>query len=371
MNRKLVSLLLAAVLMASSTACSMFSTTYTSQKEFRGSGALTLDEDLLVVQNYAELRRTVFNMVNTHETEVRMLFSGYTGNVMSDIASVCNAVNTESAYGAYCVDYVTYDLTQIVSYYEATINISYRLSAEESADMEKANNLAEFGELFAQALTQEQEKLVVKVNNGTSDEKAVKNFLYQTLRNHPMAISYVPGLKLELFSGNSSQKIYQVDVTYHTELDNQKRLKEMQQAVSQLVQTANKEGGAQTVLDLANSLYAHIPQYGEGSTAYDALVTAIADSEGIASAFKALCDRLNVPCLVVSGLLSKQPHYWNIVQLGSDYYHVDVSLMDTMGLRALFMNDAEKQVDCWWNQADYPDCEGERVALGADGADAP
>ena len=97
MNRKFIAAGLACILLLGCTGCSLFSTTYTSQKEFRGNGALTLDEDLLVVQNYAELRRTVFNMVNTHEEEIRMLFSGYTGNVVSDLASVCSAVNTESA----------------------------------------------------------------------------------------------------------------------------------------------------------------------------------------------------------------------------------------------------------------------------------
>ena len=363
MNRKLIAALLACILLLGCTGCSLFSTTYTSQKEFRGNGALTLDEDLLVVQNYAELRRTVFNMVNTHEEEIRMLFSGYTGNVVSDLASVCSAVNTESAYGAYCVDYVTYDLTQIVSYYEATINIAYRLGPEESQDMENANNLQEFGELLSAALKEEQEQLVVKVNNGSGDDKAVNAFMRQTLRNHPMAISYVPGMQLVIYSGSSSQKIYQVNMIYDEELPNQKRLKDMQQSVNQLIQGVSSSENAETVRELAHKLYDHIPEYGEGNTAYDALVTAVADSEGIATGFKALCDAVHVPCIVVSGLINKQPHFWNIVQLGKDYYHVDVSLMDQLGERALFMNDLEKQVDCWWNQADYPDCEGAPILL--------
>ena len=63
--------------------------------------------------------------------------------------------------------------------------------------------------------------------------------------------------------------------------------------------------------------------------------------------------------MVVSGRMGKNEHYWNIVKVDNDYYHVDVSVMEESGAKnALFLRDADKQVDCWWDQSEYPDCDG-------------
>ena len=50
-----------------------------------------------------------------------------------------------------------------------------------------------------------------------------------------------------------------------------------------------------------------------------------ADSEGMALAYKALCDTIGIECTVVEGRLDRTEHYWNIVTLEGDSYHVDTS----------------------------------------------
>ena len=50
--------------------------------------------------------------------------------------------------------------------------------------------------------------------------------------------------------------------------------------------------------------------------------------EGYARAFKVLCDRAEVPCLLVSGF-AKEPHMWNMVQMeNGNWYLVDVTWND-------------------------------------------
>ena len=96
-----------------------------------------------------------------------------------------------------------------------------------------------------------------------------------------------------------------------------------------------------------------------GNTAYDALIDCSSNSEGIAVAFKALCDQLEVESQVISGQMDKNPHFWNIVFVDDNWYHVDVSdLLEKGGSDSLFLNDSEKSSSCWWNLSDHPACEG-------------
>ena len=361
MKRKLVSLMLAVAICVNLCGCiCLFSDSYHYETEFSGGAPLQFDPEVEVVQNYAELRRVVFAMVNSHEESVELMFSGYAGNAMSDIASVCNAVKTESAYGAYCVNYVAYDLTQIVSTYRATITISYLYSNEELEGLATVSNHESFTALMLQALEQEESKLVVKINNGTSDVAQVESLIQDSMRNNPLSISYYPKATVKIYSGNSSQKVYEVNVTYDDTIDNESRLTETHSAVQKLLYPIGRENLGRTIVGAATALsnLCVISDFG-GDTAYDALCLAQANSEGVACAFKAICDVLEIECLVVVGKMGKNEHYWNIVKVDSDYYHVDVSMLEKLGgERALFLRDADKQVDCWWNQAEYPDCEG-------------
>lgn len=57
--------------------------------------------------------------------------------------------------------------------------------------------------------------------------------------------------------------------------------------------------------------------------AYGALVCGTAVCEGIACAFKLLCDRVDLPSIVVIGKAGGERHAWNMVRVNRKFYHVD------------------------------------------------
>ncbi len=57
--------------------------------------------------------------------------------------------------------------------------------------------------------------------------------------------------------------------------------------------------------------------------AYGALVERSAVCEGIACAFKLLCDQVGLPCIVVLGHARTSRHAWNMVRVHGKFYHVD------------------------------------------------
>lgn len=64
------------------------------------------------------------------------------------------------------------------------------------------------------------------------------------------------------------------------------------------------------------------------NTAYGALVKGTALCDGYSYAFKALCDAAGIKCHVVYGVSNSQPHAWNLVKPGEDYYYTDVTWND-------------------------------------------
>ena len=99
--------------------------------------------------------------------------------------------------------------------------------------------------------------------------------------------------------------------------------------------------------------------------------------EGFAKAFKYLCDSVGVPCMEVSGEANGGgkigPHSWNIVRIGSRYYHVDVTFdnHDTAFERADFCSRASFLVSTQMilrnhtpdREFTLPNCPGEDSGL--------
>ena len=362
MRGKIISILTLLFLLSIMTGCSaLYSNSYRSEQDFQGNEKIDLDADVQVVQNYSELRRLVFGMVNNHTETKELVFSGYTGNAVSDIASVCNAVKNESSFGAYCVDYISYDLRQIVSTYEAVIVISYLYSSDELQILQTTSNLESFGELLVQALEAGETKLVVRVNNGVAETDAVNELMVHTARNNPLKISYIPKFSVRIFDGNTSQKIYDVSIQYDDTIDNASRLLQMNSVVSSLLNNIHGETEEKRIAEAALLLNEHCTLAEDGdTTAFQALTKGTVDSQGVACAFKAICDRMGVECLVVNGRMDKLSHFWNIIKIEDSYYHMDITFLDSAGgSGSLFMKDSEKQTNCWWDLSEYPECDGE------------
>lgn len=379
MKKRLAMLLLILQLAYLLTGCSsLFEESYSTESDFKGSQEIALDDNTEVVKSYSALRRLIFNMVNNHVETADLLISGYSGDVASDIASICGSVNIDSAYGAYCVEYVSYDLTQIVSYYEATINISYKYTADEVAGILTVSNDEAFAEMIADELAKGSDYIVVKVNNGMEDRQEIQEMIQQACRNHPMSISYVPNVAVKVFSGNTSQKIYEISVESNEyEGNNNARLNVLNAALVTAKNNVPPAGDAWMAVNAARYLSGNCEVTSNGgNTAYAALVEHSADSEGIAVAFKAICDKLEINCQVIEGQTDKIPHFWNIVEIDDAYYHMDVSeLLEKGGEATLFLSDSEKLSSCWWDVADYPTCEGDLtyaavVEPGAENGDA-
>lgn len=120
--------------------------------------------------------------------------------------------------------------------------------------------------------------------------------------------------------------------------------------------------------DYKNYLKRNIPA--EDYTAYGVLVKGTGVCEGYAYAMKKLLNKVGIKCEVIVGDatgISSGPHAWNIVKLGSKYYHLDATFDDPIFnggkeqvLRHNYFNldDKEMLKDHNWKHTKYPECNG-------------
>ncbi len=63
-------------------------------------------------------------------------------------------------------------------------------------------------------------------------------------------------------------------------------------------------------------------------TAYGALVEGLAVCEGYARAMQWLCKQYSIPCTLVCGEAGGVGHMWNMIYIGNEWYHLDVTWDD-------------------------------------------
>ncbi len=128
-------------------------------------------------------------------------------------------------------------------------------------------------------------------------------------------------------------------------------IKEYEDAISVIVTEANKLSTVIEKIEYVNDYIGKNTTYGFGVksengrnvdtpkadyiyTSYGALVNKESVCEGYAKSFKAVMDRLGIPCVCVQGYAdsdngNKQPHMWNYVQVEGMWYAVDVTYNST------------------------------------------
>lgn len=96
-------------------------------------------------------------------------------------------------------------------------------------------------------------------------------------------------------------------------------------------------------------------------TAYEALVEGTAVCQGYALLAYRMLKDAGIDVRIVEGTVSSGSHVWNMVRLGSEWYHLDVTWDDPVPDRAgvasqgyFLKSDSQMRVDHKWDETAYP-----------------
>ena len=365
MRKRLASLALVAAAVLMLSGCAAFNKDYVSVKDYVPSQQEPSTSDGKInVRNYSALRQALLTLAYAGETEGSIVFdAAYDGDVTEDMASACWAVRTQDALCAYCVENIAYELNRIVTISEASVYISY---SERSVSPEEIKHLAfssEAEDEIQQALESGERRIALLVGRSGYTADDMSSAAIKTYRANPTIVPKEPRITVNIYSGNGSQRLYEMNFNYGMTQE------ELEEHREQLQNLSLFEDEAIDTLSEADRAYMACMYLMENCTltdssslnnAYAALVDREADSEGVAFAYVELCRQLGLECQIVYGQRDWQEHCWNIVKVDDSYYHVDTARAMEGDLRGAFLLSDERAWGSYrWDVAAYPRCTGE------------
>ena len=172
MPRKFLALLLVLLICLSMCGCGrMYEREYVSVTDYVPSVQDSENKDgRVTAKNFNALKQAIHRIILAGDKDGKILLdSTYDGDIVEDVASACWELRTEDALCAYCVDNIAYDISKIVSYYEATFYISYSQAKTENVINLQYVTSAERAILNAIEIGQNKLVLLINRSNYTAD----------------------------------------------------------------------------------------------------------------------------------------------------------------------------------------------------------
>lgn len=304
------------------------------------------------VETYQELYSAILSLVSAGEEHAVLNLYNYTAqDLETDLTRACLEVVQEDPLGAYMVDYIKHDYSLIVSYYEVNIDVTYRHTTEELDAIVSVTGSSAIRRELRKTLTNFSSEAVLRVSYFAEDEDYILDLVRQAYYNTPAAALGMPEVTVSLYPSSGTNRIVEIGLTYPGPQESLRRSsKELKDVVQAIVLQTDS---AQSLFDIAAASLTIEENTGR-STAYDALINGIADSEGSALAYQLLCDQTSVESVIVQGTLNGVPHFWNIItEDGTQCRHVDLSA----GLFSLTDAELMEAGSYEWSRTEYPTCD--------------
>lgn len=361
--QKRLCLLLAALALCLTACGSVFDREYVSVTDYELPVQEQREEaEGVPVQNEAELRRYLTELLNADATEGRIVFdSAYEGDLSADLANACWKVRTQDAFFAYCVATISYDVSKLVNHSEARIVIRYTEADRNRDSIVRLQLTTGLEEELLGALERGDNRLVVLIGRSSLSAEDVSSLASQVYRASPRLQPKEPRVVVNMLSGTGLQRLYEINFSYGMSQEDLAERRALVQACSPFdgEMRAAREP-ALRALQACEYLMEHC-RYSENAAGdiYAALVQGETNSEGLALAYVELCRQLDLPCQIVYGQRDWHNRCWNIVQIGGDYYHVDAAACILSGLESGFLQRDESMWTYYrWDISSYPPCNG-------------
>jgi len=354
LNKRVVPLLLSLALL---TGCaSMLNREYIFVEPHHQFSDTGTDPSILRAETYQGLVNAILYLVSQGLEEGVVRLYNYTRDVESDLAGACLEVAKEDPLGAYAVDYIKYDFARIVSYYEAEVQITYRRTPEQIKSVLSVTGSSAIRGELREALVRFSPEVILRVSYFAEDEDYIGRLVQEAYYDTPDAAFGMPETVVALYPDSGSQRIVELTLTYP---DHVESLREMQKSLAAeadawaadvTAQGGDLPAAIYTLLRgrVQGEAYAHEG----GNTAYAALITGRADSEGLALAFHLLCRLTGGKSCVVQGTQNGEPCFWNIVSTEDGWRHVSAA----WSRFALLADDEIAGAGYAWDAQRYPAC---------------
>ncbi|MGI6498620.1 MAG: transglutaminase domain-containing protein [Oscillospiraceae bacterium] len=315
---------LAALLLLQGCSATFLNREYVTEQAHEENGLLA-DTSILRADGYESLVDAILQLVGRGGEHGVIRLYNYSGDVGACLSKACLEVKRNRPLGAYAVDYMTYDFSRIVSYYEVNLYFVYRKSYEEIKGVVAATGGSAMKEVLQGALREFSSSAVLHIGYFEEDEAAIRAIVKKAYDATPEAAFGLPDCEISLYPEEGTDRIVEIALTYQSHRDVLlRRQEQVKRAAELLADTAGGDSQKETVTQLYRKLKqraAYSPTGGD--TVYGALVQRSANSEGTAMAMSLLCETAGIPCELVRGTRGGVSWVWNRVTLDGEPVEFD------------------------------------------------
>lgn len=245
----------------------------------------------------------------------------------ASLDAACLEVIHEDPLGNYAVEYITFRISSVVTYSEATVNITYRRTKEQVSSIVQATGISAIRSELASAMSAFKPECVMRISYFNEDEAFIQSLARQAYYNAPSSAFGMPELQVSLYPDQGQQRIVEIKLTYpYTSSELEQRKADLNQWLDTLGASLNAPSTDARIQAAAQAICAcgsYDPE--GGSTVCSLMDDARADSEGFALAMAALCQDIGLSYRVVEGTRNGHPHFWNMVQSSTGWRHLDLT----------------------------------------------
>lgn len=315
------------------------------------------DPSILRAENYQELvNALIYFITQGMETgSVRLYIDSE--NVDADLEAACLEVVQEDPLGAYAVDYIKYSVDSIVTYYEADVQITYRRAREQINSIVSATGTTAIRSELESALADFSTERVLRISYFDGDEDYIRTLCKEAYYADPSSALDMPDVSVSIYPDSGRQRIVEILLTYHLSTQELSKRRDLLTLTSEeRLSDLWPKSGDQLIVAAGQSILAaggYNPD--GGSTAYHALLTGGANSQGLALAMGLFCQNLKTSFQVVEGTLKGNPHFWTVVSTEEGWMHLDLTRLSDWDTP--FRTDAQMTAAGYsWDTKAVPQC---------------
>lgn len=368
MRRSAALCALAALLLTPLSGCiSLMDREYLVVEEHVEQKSEGFDPDDLTVNSRESLKNAILWLVEAGYEEKVIRVVNYPGDLRADMPRVCYQITDEEPLGAYAINYMSYEITQILTQYTVSVAINYRHTAAQIADIRQVNYVSGLSAELRDALRDFRPALTVEMSYYDPQVHDIPEILQNEYYSNPQWAMGMPEVTVETYPQSGLHRIISIGLTYPDTAENlsfRSRLTDARM-IGMVGQLPRELTQPQLVLRLHDIMNERIspaladgPLSGAENTVYGAVAESMATSEGYALAFKRACDMLDISCVIVRGYLNGDPYFWNAVSLWESWYHIDLYSDDVSEGHEYFLRDdvAMEETAYRWAKGKTPLC---------------
>ena len=308
--------------------------------------------------DYSQIRKVLVDLIeNGGETLIINVGALQQGILEEYLDRAIRHVQQMNPIGAYAVESVNYEEGTSGGQPSVAVTVTYNRNRAELYGMKSVSGQTEALDVVADALTQCESKVVMRVKQFRLTDFV--DFVRDYMEENPQTVMELPQITVNTFPDTGTDRLVEIIFSYQTGWD---ELKSMQNRVRPLFTSAELYvSGNGSEFDKYSLLYAflmerHEYQFDTSITpAYSLLIHGVGDSRAFATVYAAMCRRVGLECYVVSGTANGEPLFWNMICVDGVYHHLD--LLDCGRSEAFQVRGDSEMAGYVWDYSAYPACD--------------